>query len=130
MDYDPQWRGMLDCYGVVSMWQFHNSRNVVLNNNHSGAIIAEIGTVGDFVIEDDQMYLINVTPIGECAMASRGKYCAEFQVNGEPKEFGYASADQVPTYLIIDIKTGNERFYADLKDAPITDRAIFQRLNP
>jgi hypothetical protein len=101
---------------------------VVLNNNHSGAIIAEITSVGDFVIEDDQMYLINIASVGQCAMASRGKYCAEFQVNGEPKEFGYASADQVPTYLIIDTKTGDERFYAKLKDAPQSDQEIFQNM--
>jgi hypothetical protein len=128
IDYDPQWLGMLDCYGVVSIWQFHNSSNLVLNNNRSDAQIAEVKAINDLIVENNEMYLIDTAPVGSCAVPSRGKYCAEFQVNGKPKEFGYARADQVPTYLVINIKTGDERFYANLTDAPEGDRVIFQRL--
>jgi hypothetical protein len=126
--YDPQWRGMLDCYSVISIWQPDNSGYLIINNRRPGAILAQIGAADDFIVESNQMYLVDVTPKGKCAVPARGQFCRDFQVNGEPKEFGYDNPDQVPTYLIIDTKTGNEHFYANLKDAPASDRAIFEGL--
>jgi hypothetical protein len=127
-NYDPHWLGMLDCYGVISIWERDDSGYLVQNNNHTGPIVAQIKSPDAFVVEGNEMYLIDVTPLGGCAIPTRGKYCADFQVNGEPKEFGYDSPDKVPTLLVIDTKTGNERFYASLKDAPAGDRAIFEEL--
>jgi hypothetical protein len=126
--YDANWLDMVDCYGVISIHWNDNGKYDLVNNVDRGWTVAEINSPTDFNLETGKIYLISITPPGLCAVASRGKYCAEFQVNGEPKELGYASADQVPTYLIIDTKTGDERFYANLNDVPEAERASFQRL--
>jgi hypothetical protein len=55
--------------------------------------------------------------------------CGDFQVNGKQKAYYYDKPDQVPTYIVIDTNTGDERFYADLKDVPKTEQAIFQGLS-
>jgi hypothetical protein len=127
-NYDPQWLGMLDCYGVISIWQPDNSGYLVQNNKHLGPTIAQIKAVDEFIVRDDQMYLIDITPKGVCNNLAPGKYCGDFQIDGEPKTLYYDSPEEVPTYLIIDTKTGNERFYANLKDTPEADRALFERL--
>jgi hypothetical protein len=126
--YDPQWWAMLDCYGVISIWRPDNSGYLILNNVSRGWIVAEISDADNFIMQNNQMYIIDTAPKGGCAVAERGNFCRDFQVNGETKVFGYKSADAVPTYLIIDTKTGDERFYANLKDAPQADRAIFEQL--
>jgi hypothetical protein len=126
--YDANWLDMVDCYGVISIHWNDNGKYDLVNNVDRGWTVAEINSPTDFNLETGRIYLISITLPGLCAVASRGKYCAEFQVNGEPKELGYASADQVPTYLIIDTKTGDERFYANLNDVPEAERASFQRL--
>jgi hypothetical protein len=87
-DYDPHWLGMLDCYGLISIWRPDNSGYLVLNNKRPGAIIAQIKAADAFIVQGNEMYVIDTTPVGACAIPSRGKYCADFQLNGEPKEFG------------------------------------------
>ncbi|MDA9475085.1 hypothetical protein XI03_11360 [Bradyrhizobium sp. CCBAU 65884] len=127
-DYNPQWLGMLDCYGVISIWERDNSGYLVQNNKHTGPIVAQIKSPNAFVVYANLMYLIDITPKGICNNLVPGKYCGDFQVNGQPKSYYYDRPEQVPTYLVIDTKTGDERFYANLKDAPVADRAIFERL--
>jgi hypothetical protein len=126
--YDGNWLDMVDCFGVISIhWNDDGKYNLV-NNVDRGWTVAEINSPTDFNLESGKMYLIDITPLRQCAIPSRGKYCVEFQVNGEPKELGYASANQVPTYFIIDTKTGDERFYANLDEVPEAERAAFQHL--
>jgi hypothetical protein len=119
---------MLDCHGAISIWNDDNGKYDVAYNPQASLTIAEIKEVDDFQLVRGDMYLIDVRPVGACAIPTRGKYCRSFRVSGESKEFGYSGPDQIQTYLIINTKTGDERFYAGLKDAPETDRAIFQSL--
>src|SRR5262249_11882596 len=65
-DYDPHWLGMLDCYGLISIWQPDNSGYLVGNNSRSGSIIAQIRGADAFIVRDGQMYLIDITPKGVC----------------------------------------------------------------
>jgi hypothetical protein len=120
-DYDPHWLGMVDCYGLISIWQPHNSEYLVENNKQPGPIIAQIKSADAFIVKGNEMYLVEITPLGRCAVPARGKYCRDVQVNGEPEELGYDSPNKVPTFLIIDTNTGDERFYADLTDVPGND---------
>ena len=89
---------------------------------------------GQFISEDPSFLsigdpsLIDITPKSVCNNLVPGKYCGDFQIDGEPKTLYYDSPEQVPTYLIIDTKTGNERFYANLNEASQADRAIFELL--
>jgi hypothetical protein len=127
-DYNPRWLGMLDCYGVISVWQPDNSGYLIQNNTQSGSIIAQIKSADDFIVQSNEMYLIDITPKSACNNLVPGKYCGSFQINGKAKTYYYDSPDQVPTYLIIDTETGDERSYANLADAPQSDRVIFQSL--
>jgi hypothetical protein len=127
-DYNPQWLGMLDCYGVISVWQPDNSGYLIQNNSKSGSIIAQIKSADDFIVRSNEMYLIDITPKGVCNNLVPGKYCGSFQINGNERTYYYDSPDQVPTYVIIDTKTGDERVYANLADAPQIDRVVFQSL--
>ena len=126
--YDASWLDMVDCYGVISIHWNDNGKYDLVNNVDRGWTVAEINSPADFNLESGKMYLRSITALSQCAIASRGKYCVEFQVNGEPKELGYASADEGPTYFVIDTKTGDERFYANLDEVPEPERAFFQRL--
>jgi hypothetical protein len=120
---------MMDCCGVISIWERWNDRAYPVEDNRDpGPIIAQIKSVDDFIVQGDQMYLIDVTPKGICNNLVPGKYCGDFQVKGQSKAYYYDGPDQVPTYLVIDTKTGDERFYANVNDAPQSDRAIFQSL--
>jgi hypothetical protein len=74
------------------------------------------------------MYVVDSSTPDICNNLEPSKYCGKFEINGKSKQFYYDRPDQVPTYLIVDTKTGNERFYSDLKDAPPADRAILERL--
>jgi hypothetical protein len=113
-NYDPQSLGMIDCYGVISIWQPDNSGYIIQNNNDQGPIIAQIKGPDDFVVQGDQIYLIDITPAGGCANFQPG-YCSTFQVGGKPKTISYNDPNQTPRYLIINTETGDERFYANLR---------------
>jgi hypothetical protein len=126
-DYDPQWIGMLDCYGLISISQPDNSGYLVGNNSIPGSIIAQIKEPDDFVVQGNQIFLIDITPAGGCANFQPG-YCSTFQVGGKQKTISFIDPNQTPRYLIINTETGDERFYANLADAPQSDRVIFQSL--
>jgi hypothetical protein len=100
-DYNPKWIGMLDCYGLVSIWQPDNSGYLVENNAVPGSIIAQIDLVNPFIVENSKMYLVDITPKGGCANGEQRQYCREFQVNGQSKTYSYRSLEQVPTYLVM-----------------------------
>jgi hypothetical protein len=127
-DYNPEWLGMVDCYGVVSIWQPNNSGYLVENNAIPGSIIAQIQNQDSFVVRSDRLYLRDITPKGICNNLVPGKYCGNFQVDGEQKTFYYDSPDRVPTYLIINTKTGDEQFYIKPQDASSADQSVFQEL--
>lgn len=126
-DYDPQWIGMVDCHGLISIWQPDNSGYIIQNNADPGPIIAQIKDSNDFVVRDDQMYLIDITPAGGCPNFQPG-YCSTFQVNGKAKTISYSDPSQTPRYLIIDTKTGDEKFYVQAQDASSSATAIFEAL--
>ena len=126
--YSPEWLGMVDCHGVISIEQPDESGYLILNNSRPGSIIAEIKAVDSFVIENNEMYLIDISSHGICNNLVPNKYCGEFQVNGETKTYYYNRPEDVPVYRIINIQTGNERFYASLSEIPATDRAMFEQL--
>jgi hypothetical protein len=126
-DYDPQSLGMVDCYGVISIWQPDNSGYIIQNNSDQGPIIAQIKGPHDLVVQGDQIYLIDITPAGGCAHFQPG-YCSTFQVGGKPKTISYNDPNQTPRYLIINTETGDERFYVKPQDASSTDQGIFQEL--
>mgnify|MGYP001572376445 CR=1 FL=1 len=128
MNYNPEWAGMLDCYGVISIWQPDNSGYLVSNNKYSGSIIAQIREADDFIVSGDQIYLIDISPQGICNNLMPGKYCGEFHVNGAIKTYYYDSPDKVPTYRIFNTQTGDERFYVSLDEIPADDRATFEQL--
>jgi hypothetical protein len=127
-NYDPHWLGMIDCYGLVSIWQPHNSGYLLQNNKQPGPIIAQIKSADAFIVKGSEIYLIDITPPGKCAVPARGKYCRDVQVDGEPEELGYDAPNKVPTLLVIGTNTAKERFYANLADVPDSDRATFQTL--
>ena len=126
-NYDPQWIGMLDCYGLISIFQPDNSGYIVQDNAVPGSIIAQISSSNSFLVRDDEMYLIDVTPAGRCANNQKG-YCRDFQVDGKAKTISYSDPDQTPRYLIINTKTGDEQFYPQPQDASLPDQTIFQTL--
>jgi hypothetical protein len=119
---------MLDCYGVISIWQPDNSGYLVENNTRPGQIIAQIRSADDFIVQGDEMYLMDITPKGICNNLLPGKYCGEFQVNGEQKQYYYDGPEQVPTYIIINTRTGDEQFYVHPKDSSPGAAAIFSEL--
>jgi len=126
-DYDPQWIGMLDCYGLVSISQPDNSGYLVGNNSIPGSIIAQIKGPDDFIVQGNQIYLIDITPAGGCANFQPG-YCSTFQVGGKQKTIFFNDPNKTPRYLIINTETGNEQLYVQPQDASSTDEAIFQEL--
>jgi hypothetical protein len=112
---------------LISIWQPDNSGYIIQNNGDQGPIIAQIKGPDDFVVQGDEIYLMDITPAGGCANFQPG-YCSTFQVGGKRKTMFYNDPNQTPRYLIINTETGDERFYANLADAPQSDRVIFQSL--
>jgi hypothetical protein len=128
IDYNPQWLGVLDCYGVISIWQPDNSGYLIENNKQAGPIMAQIKSVDAFTIKGDEMYFIDITPKGICDNLVPEKYCGDFQVDGDSKTYYYDSPEQVPTLIMTNIKTGDQQFYVKPADAPTNERAIFEEL--
>ncbi len=128
IDYNPQWSGMLDCYGIISIWQSNNSGYLIQKNTEPGPIVAQIRKVDDFVVKNNEIYLVDITPKEICNNLIPGKYCGTFQVNGKSKSYYYDTPNEVPTYRVFDIKTGNERFYSKLVDMPSSDQLVFKSL--
>jgi hypothetical protein len=127
-DYDPQWIGMLDCYGLIAIFQPDNSGYIIQDNAVPGSIIAQISSSNSFIVDGDQMYLMDITPVGGCANNKKG-YCRDFQVDGKVSTISYDDPKQTPRYLVINTRTGDERFYVQPQDASSSDQAIFQELS-
>jgi hypothetical protein len=126
--YDPQWEGLFDCYGLISIFGSDQNTYQVQDNKEPGAIVAEIDNPNDFIIEGYNMYLRDIEPKVTCNNLVPGKYCGVFQVNGKKVEYDYDTADQVPTYIIINTITGDERFYVHPQEASSSVQAIFEGL--
>ena len=127
--YSAEWRGVVDCYGVISIWAWERDGYAVLNRSQVPWPLAFIRNSNDFYIEGDEMYLIDQSS-GECGNGLNSHpYCATFQVNGERKEFSYDTANQVPHYLVFNTRTGDQRFYAQLSDISPSDQEIFKKLS-
>jgi hypothetical protein len=128
-NYNPQWLDMVDCYGVISIHWNDNGSYDLLNNVDPGWTVAEIQSPTDFHFSDGQMYLIDVRTPVICNKLKPGKYCGEFEVNGQSKPYYYNTPKDVPRYLIIDTKTGNERFFVTLNDVPNAEQQFFGSLS-
>ena len=128
IDYKSEWRGIVDCYGVISIWDWEGDGYGSLNHTRSTWLLALIRGPDDFYVKGDEIYLINRLN-GECGNGlNPHPYCADFQVNGESKQYSYDTADEVPHYLIFNTKTGDQRFYVDLKNISADEQLIFQKL--
>jgi hypothetical protein len=112
IDYDPQWEGVVNCYGLISISQADDNSYPVQDNKEPGAIIATVRKSDDFLVKNGDMYLINQEP-PNCGAV----YCPDVLVNG-----------QAPKYLIINTTTGKETAYGNIQDASASDQAIFQSL--
>jgi hypothetical protein len=126
--YDNKFENMLDCYGVLSIWNWENGDYAVINNFQGTSPIAFIKSPNDFYVLENEMYLINQST-GICGDGlDTHKYCVDFQVAGKHKRFDYDNAQDVPHYLIINTKTGDEKFYLTLDQSSTNERQAFQKL--
>ena len=94
----------------------------------NGWTVAEIKSATEFYFDSVNLYVIDDRPPRVCSNVERGMYCADFEVKGSSQQFSYASAVKIPRYIVIDTKTGNERFCVNLNEVPEVEREIFQRL--
>ncbi len=127
INYNPEWRGIVDCYGIISI-SSDDGEYFLGRTTEPGPIFAYIKNSNAFTLRDNDMYFVDVTPKGICNNLMSDKYCANFQVKGESKNYYYDTPEEVPTYIIIDTQTGDERFYAKIEDAPAYDQMIFREL--
>lgn len=127
--YDPAWEGIIDCYGVISIWGSDDATYTISYNAEASLYLAKIKSADGFILNGNQIYVIDIRVPSICNNLISGKYCGDFRVNGKLREFYYDGADQVPKYIILDTQTGNERFYARMSDIPVAERPIFQQLS-
>ena len=119
---------MVDCYGIISVHWNDNGKYDLFNNVDRGWTVAEIKSATDLYFDSGRLYVIDDRPPRVCNNTEVGMYCADFEVKGSPQQFSYASLEKIPKYIVLDTKTGNERFHANLNEVPEAERAIFQHL--
>jgi hypothetical protein len=98
------------------------------NNIDPGWYVVKINSNSDYILNGTDMYVINRFEPEICNNLRPGKYCGKFRVNGKDVANYYEKPSDVPKYLVIDIRDGNEKFYTELKVMPLSDRGFFEKI--
>ena len=126
-NYNPDWLGLDDCYGVISISHgFDTNGYLITDHVHGSYILAEVNYLNDYKFQNGKFFVKSREPI-ECRL-SNGKYCQNLYQNNQQNTTYYDSQLDIPLYLIIDTETGNVNAYKSINEVSESDKKVFEEL--
>lgn len=124
--YIPDWSNFIDCYGVVSITDAWDVDYLSLKDHVHGYEIARVYNFNQYLYVDGKLYVINRDIIeGQTSDGKKTQYYQKLFQNGEISIDYYDSLSDIPTYLIVNTKTGDVRAYRDKTEISETEKIYF-----
>lgn len=128
-NYVPYWTDFVECYGVVVINDGWDMDYLSIRDHVHEYEIARIYNLNQLVHTEEKIYVINRKIIeGQTSDGIKIEYYQKLFQNDEVVKKYYDSISDIPTYLVIDYKSGEVSAYKNITDVPENDRGYFEQL--
>jgi hypothetical protein len=127
--YAPNYMDFLECHGVISITDGWDMDYLSLTDHVHKYEVARIYDLKQYIHTDEKIYVINRNTIPRSSSnGSRTLYYQKLFQNGKVVENDYLSISEIPTYLVIDYKSGEVRTYRNIEEVPDAEGSFFAEL--
>jgi hypothetical protein len=117
--YDPNWETFINCYGVITITDSWDKDYISLKDHIHGYEIARIYNLKQFINNDEKIFVINRKTIeGSVSNGKKTQYYQELFQNSHLVTSNYDSILDIPTYLVIDYRSGEVEVYKNTESIP------------
>lgn len=130
IEFDPRNEASVECFGVLSTssYDLPGFEGFTSIDDHvRNYSIAAFKPYSNFRFIDNKIYVIEQSNNYYMNGITK-KYYHDYYINGKLETLEYASKEEFPKYLIIDILTGNVNLFYSINEVPINIRYIFDEL--
>lgn len=127
--YDPEWEDLEDCYGVISIRTGWDINYYYLYDHIHGYEVARIFSIKQYFRNDGKIFVVNRQTI-ENASSNDGKtiYYQKLFQNGKVTNNSYNNISDIPTYLVINMQSGEVVVYKNIADVPQSEQSYFREI--
>jgi len=128
--YDPNWPLLTDCYGMVSTSQAFDIKGYSLVDHIHNYELAEVDNINQYKYQEGKIYVKNREPFNCSPVDKNGQeqFCHNLFQNGQIRTNYYDSVSDIPTYLIIDSKSGEVQAFQDTAQVPENEQNYFNQI--
>lgn len=128
-NFEPNWSDFVDCYGIITINDGWDKNYLSLKDRLHNYEVARVYNLDQIVNAGDNIYVINRKTIeGSVSDGSKIQYYQELFQNGKLTTNYYDSTNSIPTYLVINYKTGEVRSYKDINMIPEIEKSYFAEI--
>lgn len=127
--YKPDWMVFLDCHGVITITDGWDMDYISLRDHIHKYEVARVYSLDQYKIVGELLYVINRKTIqGSSSNGVRTLYYQRLFQNGNIIEYSYSNVSEIPTYIVINYKSGDARAYKSIDQAPGDEKSVFSEL--
>jgi hypothetical protein len=127
--YVPYWENFIECYGTIAITDGWLSDYISLDDHIHNYEIAGIDNINQYIHTDNKIFVINRHLMeGSSSDGTRTRYYLDFFQNGKLTTNYYDSISDIPTYLVIDFRSGEVEAYKNIDEVPQEYRQYFLKL--
>jgi hypothetical protein len=128
-NYVPNWNNFIDCYGVIVINDAWDVDYLSVRDHIHEYEIARVYNQDEYIHINEKIFIINMSTIeGQVSDGEKIQYSQELFQGGRLVTNYYDSISDIPTYLIVNIQSGEVRAYKNLEDVPPEEQTIFEQL--
>ncbi|OHA58446.1 MAG: hypothetical protein A2571_01550 [Candidatus Vogelbacteria bacterium RIFOXYD1_FULL_44_32] len=128
-NFVPSWLDFIECSGVVAINDGWDMDYISLKDHVHDYEIARVYDQKQYLFVENKLFVINQKYIENSASDNvEVTYYHKLFQNGKLIENSYGSISDIPTYLIVDTKTGEVKAYKDLMEASEAEKKYFSEI--
>jgi hypothetical protein len=125
-NYVPNWMDFLECHGSIVIQDGWDRDYLTLKDHMHEYEVARIYNLNQYKYTDRSIYVKNRKVIeGSVSDGVKVEYYQRLFQNGKVSRSYYENVSEIPTYLVIDFKTGEVRAYKNIGEAPEDEQVYF-----
>lgn len=124
--YIPAWPSFIECSGVVAINDGWDIDYISIRDHVHDYSIAHVYNRNQYVFAEGKLFVINREYIENSA--SDGVETTYYQTlfqNGKMVDHPYSAISEIPTYLSVDVQTGEVNSYNNIDEVPKENKEYF-----
>ncbi|MCE9585115.1 hypothetical protein K8Q94_00640 [Candidatus Nomurabacteria bacterium] len=123
------WTDFIDCHGIVSIHDGWDMDYLSIDDHMHDYEIARVYNQNQYIFSDNKVFVKNLKTIeGSSYDGLKTEYYQRLFQDGEVVRNFYDAVSDIPTYLVVDIVSGEAKAYKAIIDVPEAEKAYFEDL--